>query len=119
LSKQNIKAMAATIYSVPQGIMVPKFNIENISQYEKDCELFLRQLKVFARNRNKGKLVGEIIRFQVADGYAEYMVAGLRPVELIHIPLWDAYQFAQIHLMTANEIKQQIEREKAFQKSLK
>ena len=108
--------MAATIYNVPDGIKVPELNFQNIPQYQKDCELFLRQLKVFARNRNKGKLVGEIIQFPVADGYAQYMVAGLRPVELIHIPLWDAWNYQHVHLMTAKEIQEQIDGQKALKK---
>lgn len=111
--------MAATIYNVPDGIKVPELNFQNIPQYQKDCELFLRQLKVFARNRNKGKLVGEIIQFPVADGYAQYMVAGLRPVELIHIPLWDAWDFQYAHLMTAKEIQEKINGQKALEKLFK
>jgi len=102
----------AKVYTVPSGIKVPEFNWKDVKQYEKDCEQFKADLKAFLVKRKNGKLVGEVVRFPVADGYAEYMVAGLSPVELIHLPLWDEYQFEYAHLMTAKEIQDRIESER-------
>lgn len=45
------------------------------------------------RGRNPGdKLSGEIIRFQIADGYAQYMVESSRPLRLVHLNVCDGYQ---------------------------
>lgn len=65
-----------------------------------------------------GKLTGEIISFQVADGSAEYMVADKgRSCDLIHLPYWDAYQFNYAHLLKRKDIVQQIELNKAFERA--
>jgi hypothetical protein len=102
----------AKVYETPGHIKVPEFNWEDIPQYNKDCEKFKQDLKSYLLNRKKGKLVGEIVRFPVADGYAEYMVAGLKPVELVHIPTWDAWDYQYAHLLTAKEIEERIESER-------
>jgi hypothetical protein len=102
----------AKVYETPIHIQVPEFNWENIEQYNKDCDKFKQDLKEFLLKRKKGKLVGEIVRFQVADGYAEYMVAGLKPVELVHIPTWDAWTYQYAYLLTAKEIEERINSER-------
>ena len=102
----------AKVYETPEHIQVPEFNWQDIPQYERDCDKFKQDLKSYLLNRKKGKLVGEIVRFPVADGYAEYMVAGLKPVELVHIPTWDAWNYQYAHLLTAKEIEARIKSER-------
>jgi hypothetical protein len=104
----------AKIYASPLEVKIPEFNWENVEQYRKDCDTYKENLKTFLRKRNSGKTVGEVLRFQVADGYAEYMVASLKPVELVHLPLWDEYQFEYADLMTAEKIQEQIARQNAL-----
>jgi hypothetical protein len=106
----------AKIYASPLEVKVPEFNWEDIEQYKKDCETYMENLKAFLRKRNSGKNVGEIIQFPVADGYAQYMVASMKPVELVHIPLWDAWDFQYVHLMKAKEIQEQIDGQIALKK---
>lgn len=106
----------AKIYASPLEVKVPEFNWEDIEQYNKDCETYKENLKAFLRKRNSGKTVGEVLRFQVADGYAEYMVASLKPVELVHLPLMDGYQSETAELMTAESIKNKIENQKRLNK---
>jgi hypothetical protein len=106
----------AKIYASPLEVKVPEFNWEDIEQYKKDCETYKENLKAFLLKRKNSKNVGEIIQFPVADGYAEYMVASLKPVELVHIPLWDGYQFQYVHLITAKEIQKQIDGQKSLKK---
>jgi hypothetical protein len=105
-----------TIYRPPSNVKVPTFSFQNIKQYNIDCDKFYNELKTELLKRKKGKHVGEVIRFPVADGHAEYMVASLRPLELVHIPLGDAYEFAYIYLFTAKEVSAQITRQKAMDK---
>jgi hypothetical protein len=106
----------AKIYASPLEVKIPEFNWKDIEQYNKDCETYMENLKAFLRKRNSGKNVGEIIQFPVADGYAQYMVASMKPVELVHIPLWDAWDFQFVHLITAKEIQGQIDGQKALKK---
>jgi hypothetical protein len=40
----------------------------------------------------EGEVVGGLLRFQVADGYAEYLVIKDKPLTLQHVPFFDGYQ---------------------------
>ncbi len=107
----------AKIFSCPSAIPVPKLNFATLKQYDTDCEKFKEDLKKFLNeNGRNGKNVGEIVRFPVADGYAEYMVASMRPLELIHLPLWDAWDFQYANRLTAKDIQKKIDGDKAMAK---
>jgi len=107
--------MAAKIYQSP--IDEPVLDWKNPNAYAKAEEKFKKELKEFLQARNKtGKNVGEIIRFQVADGYAEYMVASMRPLELVHLNLLDGYQETLVQYMTAKAVQDKIDQQKALEK---
>ena len=106
----------AKVFTLPHGFDAPEFNWEDIEQYKKDCADLTDRLKKWCIKRNDQKSVGEIIKFQVADGYAEYMVASTKPVQLIHLPFWDAYQSETAELMTAKAIQQKIDQAIAWDK---
>ena len=106
----------AKVFTLPHGFDAPDFNWEDIEQYNKDCADLTDRLKKWCIERNNQKSVGEIIKFQVADGYAEYMVASTIPVQLIHLPFWDAYESEFAHLMTAKAIQEKIDQEIALAK---
>lgn len=107
----------AKVYELPEGFVAPDFNWEDIPQYEKDCAELTDKLKKWCIERNPDqKNVGEVIKFQVADGYAEYMVAATKPVQLIHLPYWDAYQSETAELMTAKVIQDKIDQKIAMAK---
>jgi hypothetical protein len=57
-----------------------------------------------------------VIQFPVADGYAQYMVASLSPVELIHLPLWDAWEYQYVERLTKKDIVEKINQRKAMDK---
>jgi hypothetical protein len=104
------------IYSPPAEIKVPEFNWEDIPAYEEANKKFIDDLKEFCKSRNNAEHVGEVIQFPVADGYAQYMVAALSPVELIHLPLWDAWQFDYASRLTKSDIVEKINQRKAMEK---
>lgn len=104
------------IYSPPAEIKVPELDWKDIAAYEKANEKFIEDLRAFCINRNNAEHVGEVIQFPVADGYAQYMVAALSPVELIHIPLWDAWEFEYASRLTKKDIVEKIEQRKAWDK---
>lgn len=108
--------MKTTIYSVPNSIKVPELDFSDMKGYEKKQEEFISELKTLLQKRNTHKNVGEIIKFPVADGYAMYMVASMKPAELVHLPLMDAWEFQYVHLLTAKEIQEKIDQEKAMEK---
>lgn len=103
----------AKIFNPPSEVKAPTFNWADIKQYRADCDKYKADLKEALQRYNpNGKNVGEVIKFPVADGYAEYMVANMKPVELVHIPLWDAWNFAHAHLLTAKAVQAEIDKEK-------
>ena len=85
--------------------------------YEAECKRFKDELREFLVKRNPSEYVGEIISFPVADSSAEYMVAALKPIQLVHIPLWDAWHYEYAHRLTAKDIKEKIDSKKAFDKA--
>lgn len=106
--------MAAKIYSAPEAIKKPKLDFKNMGKYREDEKTYRENLSKYLKRRKSGDLIGKTIRFQVADGYAEYMVAGLKPVELVHLDLMDGYQSEFAELLTAAKVKEMIEREEAL-----
>lgn len=77
---------------------------------------YTEDLRALLVKRKPGPYVGEIISFGIADGQALYMVASLRPAQLVHMPLGDAWQVsaAVISRLTVAQIKAQIDAEKLF-----
>lgn len=100
------------VYSIP--IPPPKFSSER-SEYVKAEAAYITAVRDYVRKRKPGNaLVGEVVKFQVADGYAQYMVAS--GTELIHLELGDAYAIPEAHArgLRLADIKQMIARDKAF-----
>lgn len=61
-----------------------------------------------------GKHTGETVRFQVADGYAEYMLGDGKKSVLIHLPYCDAYDYRDVGFLPKAEILRRIEADKKF-----
>lgn len=92
----------AKVFDPPKGIKKPAFNIKT---YKADEEKYIKELTDFVTKRKPGKNVGRIARFQVGDGYAQYMIASMSPLELVHIPLGDAYNYSHINRLKAKDIE--------------
>ena len=104
------------VYLPPASIPVPQFDWEDFEGYQKLENKFIDDLKQFCKQRNSGEYIGEVIKFPVADSYALYMVASLSPIELIHLPLMDAWEFQYIDRLTVQDIKEKINNEKKLAK---
>ena len=109
----------AKVYLAPESIKVPELDFRIMNTYEEACDNYKAELKAFLQKRKNGKNVGEIISFPVADGYAEYMVASMEPVELVHLPLGDAWDFQYARLLTAKEVQEKIDQQKALERLFK
>lgn len=111
----------AKVYDPPASIKVPEFDFRDIPKYNEDCDRFKSELKTFCIERAEksgvtDENIGEIIRFPVADGYAEYMVGALKPVQLIHIPTWDAWEFQYANRLTKKDVLEKIQQQKSLEK---
>lgn len=114
--------MSAKIYSAFEEVTVPTFSFgkgASVEDYNKANDQYIQNLKDKLRESGyTGKNSGEVIKFPVADGHALYMVISMRPLQLMHIPIVDAYEFQYVHLMTAKEVNEQIEASKRWEKFL-
>ena len=106
----------AKIYSAPDSIKEPVMDLTNFEAYVADNERFITELREMLTKRKNGKNVGEIISFPVADGYALYMVASMRPLELVHMPLYDAWEFQYVNRLTATDVEAKIAQQKSIEK---
>lgn len=106
----------AKIFGVPKSITKPKFNWEDVQASLKAEKEYVEELRRYLKKNYKGNNVGEIIRFQVADGYAEYMILSMDPTVLIHIDTGDAYQFEYAHLLNAEEVQKKLDQQNALNK---
>lgn len=107
----------AKIYSPPEGFEAPELDIKgDVQDYFKACDDYVKRLQESVR-ASYGSVcpeAGEIIAFPVADGKARYVVARLKPVELIHIDTGDAYHFEYVHRLTAKDVREEIRKVKAL-----
>lgn len=90
----------ATVFAPPVEAREPGFSKFftasgfDSKAYEEACNEFEKELRAWckANTKNKGHdLVGEVIGFQVADGYANYMILNVEPAHVIHMPIYDAW----------------------------
>lgn len=110
--------MSAIIYSAPKKIKKPEINFSNFdrAKYMQDELDYIEALREDIKRKGyRGKNSGKIIKFQVADGYAKYMVLQLRPLSLIHLPLDDGYQAPNVDLMTASRVNEMINAEEMLE----
>jgi hypothetical protein len=110
--------MAAQIYEVPDGIVVPsplKYSRKEYTKLEKE---YIDKVKALAKLRSKDDAdeVGKVLSFAVNDGYAQYVIMSMKPLELIHLEHLDAYEFQYIDLMTPKKVREELKRKEALDK---
>lgn len=114
----------ARAYAPPEGFEPPDFDeyfIDNkfdnelyTKSYEDYVKSLVREAKADAASRgDDSALIGEKVRWQRGDGYAEYIVWSSKPLELIHVPFGDAYtvEDALIRGLRLSDVKGMVERE--------
>lgn len=116
--------MGAIVYSCPAELPEPRFEDYPLEEYklggayERDLKKHTEALSDWCRsrtpNRRADSPIGEVIRWQVADGYAQYMVYTTSPLALIHLDYLDGYEVSEIMLrgLRVSDVKQMIARER-------
>lgn len=109
--------MAAKVYAPPASVEQPEW-----SEYEVDGQFsieamrerdarYITELAAWVKSRPRSSAdAGTVVSYPVADGAAQYMIMRLRPLELIHLPLGDAYRCTAIFErgLTAQDIKAEL-----------
>ena len=116
----------AEIYAAPKSIEKPSFSIfsdtsipakDRLAKYREAEENYIQQVRdLLKANGYTGKNAGEIIKFPVADSHAMYMVASMKPLKLMHMPLGDEWTFQYDYLLTAKEVQQKVDQQKSLEK---
>lgn len=109
----------AKIYAAPKQIQQPGFNPDT---WKQDEARYIEELRAHVKSiGDNSPESGKIIRFQVADGYAQYMVVSMKPLVLVHIPVGDAWQFQYAARLTAKDVREEVAhsdaRERLFSKA--
>ena len=71
-----------------------------------------------AREKKEGDVVGTIMRYPRADGYAQYLVVSQKPLMLQHLEIMDAWHadYTSIRGTRIDDVRAQVERNKLFAK---
>lgn len=94
-----------------KSLVIPMPDFDAPDWQEKEAAA-LKKLQDEARAKApKDELAGEILRFGVADGYAQYLVKRSKPLTLAHIHMGDGYQVhpAMIRGLRLRDVKHQVE----------
>ena len=77
-------------------------------------EAWTEKLAQWCRDNSTSDIAGEVIRIPWADGSANYMVWTTRPVQLIHIPLGDAWDVPEYMTrgLRAADLREMVERDR-------
>ncbi len=102
------------IYSGIQGIRKPAMG--DWHTYETRAEAYVDKIKKFAKEHSKCPEAGKEIAFGVADGKARYVVLSLNPVELVHLDVYDGYNYQYVNRLTASDVRNEIKRADALAK---
>ena len=100
------------VYSTPKEVPDPKMDYVNfdMAKYEAALQAHGKALEAWLRKAGyTGKRTGMIVRFPMADGYAEYMLAEGKKSCLIHLPYGDAYDNPDVRFVPKAEILKRIE----------
>ena len=89
---------------------------ENVHAFYTRTAALLDQMMAKANALPEGEYVGAILSFPIADGKALYLVDKVKPLTLMPIPYMDGYQIPAAHIrgLTLDDVRQQVQREKAF-----
>lgn len=109
----------AKIFSAPETIKPPVFNYKDRIKSKQDEEAYIQEVKLYCKKHSKtpdNEYVGEGVSFPHADGKACYVVLSMKPVELIHLSIGDAWDSPYADLLTAKKIKEMVDGERMFNK---
>lgn len=106
----------ATAYSAPEGFEAPVLTGEDFraGTWREKEDAYIARLADRAKMNGTNPLHGEVVRWQRADGYAQYMVWSTSPLQLIHLNLGDGWQVedALIRGLRLADIRDMVDRSK-------
>lgn len=94
---------------------------ESLKLYDRKIREWVEDLAVDYRKKSKGDLVGEVIRFPVADGCAQYMITKHNPFTMVHLAIGDCWhvQDYTIRGFRITDARAQVNRNRELSRSYK
>lgn len=113
----------AIVYKLPKDIPAPVVNYRNYNSAEVENaeKSFLDALTSWCQKRRPGNdVIGAVIQFPHADGYAQYMVADVETAEIIHLPLGDCWRIPDTHArgLTGEDLTRIVKADRRFREAL-
>ena len=109
--------MPTKVYSSP--VNAPAFPTPfSMEAYDANNQKYLKDVKAHLNSIGyKEPETGEVVRFPIADGYAEYMVASLKGgATLIHLEIGDAWNYPHIERLNKGDIVQKIKQQESLKR---
>lgn len=108
----------AKCFRAPKHIPLPSYSqgASGETNYIETLKALAKGSVTTPKTKPNIDMIGEIIRFQRADGYAQYMIWDTKPLQLVWLELGDAYgvEEALIRGLRLEDVKQMVERERAL-----
>jgi len=100
------------VYALPKELPAPavdygNYNREIVARNEGEHQK--RLVEWLKKAGFTGKRTGEIVSFQVADGYAQYMLGDGKKSCLIHLTYGDAYSYRDVQFLPKAEVLKRID----------
>ena len=109
----------ATIYSPPPGFEPPIITPDDYKEHRWEAiesEYIERLAQDARRTTPANPLVGKVVHFPIADGYAQYMVWRTKPLQLMHLNLGDGWSIPDAHArgLRLADVRTMIENERRW-----
>lgn len=99
---------------IPHDWSLPYDRVKADRQYDEG----IKAAADAARAKHSGDMVGETLRWGVADGYAIYMVVKQKPLTIQHVDQGDGYRVSHIMVrgLRLADVRDMVERDRAMAK---
>jgi len=89
---------------------------ESIEDYFKRIDWLMKKLEDRSKNIPDDVIVGRLLSFPVADGYAYYLVVSEVPLELEFVPAWDDWQIPEPYIRGLNieDVRERVAHDRAI-----
>lgn len=110
--------MAAKIYSPPSELGEPETHYGDWEKHQSAEAEYIKKVQAWALKNGSGNLCGEIFRYPVGDGCAQYVVLKSSPLTLIHLPVGDAWHIPAVVArgLRLQDLKDDIQRSRSLGK---
>jgi hypothetical protein len=97
-----------------QSINIPTNYMDSNWREREKAEL--RRVSQILQEEKTGDLVGETLRWQRADGYAQYIIVSEKPFAIAHLVIGDAYSVeeALIRGLRLSDAREMVRRERGM-----